>query len=81
MQPFENQYAVLEEDFFFKPDLTYFLQVKLSGRPDGTTGAWPVTGRGSGDLANLAAADAFLELPAGRQEFKKGEGFPLFNYR
>ncbi len=81
LQPFENQYAVLEEDFFFKPDLTYFLQVKLEWREDGVTGAWPVAGRGSGDLANLAEADAFLELPIGRQVFKKGEVFPLFFYR
>lgn len=81
LPPFAQRYAVLEEDFFFKPDLTYFLQVKLTYREDGLTGAWPVAGRGSGDLANLVDADGFLELPIGRQDFKKGEIFPLIPYR
>jgi molybdopterin molybdotransferase len=81
MPAFEQWHAVLEEDFFFKPDLTYFLQVKLEYRSDGSTGAWPVAGRGSGDLANLADADAFLELPRERQDFRKGEIYPLIPYR
>ncbi len=80
-QPFKPQYAVLETDFFFKPALTYFLQVKLAYREDGVTVARPIAGKGSGDLANLADADAFLELPADRQDFKKGEAFPVIMYR
>ncbi|HBS12125.1 MAG TPA: hypothetical protein DEO36_06205, partial [Flavobacteriaceae bacterium] len=35
----------------------------------------------SGDLANLADADAFIELPDNRNEFKKGEVFSLIKYR
>ncbi|MCB9337904.1 MAG: molybdopterin molybdotransferase MoeA [Lewinellaceae bacterium] len=78
---FEERYAVLADDFFFKPNLTYFLQVKLQFGNDGRTVAVPVEGGGSGDLANLVDADAFLELPMERQAFKRGEVFPLFNYR
>jgi molybdopterin molybdotransferase len=72
--------AVLAEDYYFKPDLTYFLQVKLS-QMDGRVMATPVTGKGSADLANLINADAFIELPDDRSQFYKGEVFPLLKYR
>jgi len=78
---FENhQKAILAEDFTFKPALTYFLQVRLENKK-GLLIAVPITGNGSGDLANLANADAFLELPDDRNEFKTGEVFPLITYR
>ena len=72
--------AVLAENFTFKPDLTYFLQVKLENK-DGILMAFPVMGNGSGDLANLVDADAFIELPNDKSDFKKGEVFPLIMYR
>lgn len=79
--PFENMdYAVLSQDFSFKPNLTYFLQVSLKNKK-GTIFATPFVGNGSGDLANLVQADAFLELPAGREIFQKGEVFPVLPYR
>ena len=75
-----NDEAVLSEDFFFKPSLTYFLQVKLK-RENGVLVATPVSGKGSGDLANLIDSDAFLELPDDRSNFTKGEVFPVLTYR
>ncbi len=75
----ENQ-AILSEDYFFKPDLTYFLQVKITQK-EGKIYATPITGRGSADLANLVDSDAFLELPEDRSNFTKGEVFPLITYR
>lgn len=80
LPPVETRSATLEEDFFFKPDLTYFLQVKLSYR-DGGIFAKPIAGQGSGDLANLVETDAFLELPKERQVFQKGEVFPVWIFR
>ncbi|WP_299522574.1 molybdopterin molybdotransferase MoeA [uncultured Lutibacter sp.] len=78
---FENKnQAILTEDYFFKPDLTYFLQVKIT-KEDGKIFATPITGRGSADLANLVDSDAFLELPDDRSNFTKGEAFPLITYR
>ena len=78
---FENQHqAILSEDFYFKPELTYFLQVKLN-QVEGKLWATPISGKGSGDLANLAEADAFLELPDNRSNFTKGEVFPVIIYR
>ena len=43
--------------------------------------AIPVSGKGSGDLANLVDSDAFLELPDDRSNFTKGEVFPILSYR
>ncbi|WP_372792729.1 molybdopterin molybdotransferase MoeA [Lutibacter sp.] len=78
---FENKnQAILTEDYFFKPDLTYFLQVKVTSK-EGKIFATPITGRGSADLANLVDSDAFLELPDDRSNFTKGEAFPLITYR
>jgi molybdopterin molybdotransferase len=72
--------AVLATDFIFKPDLTYFLPVKLANT-EGVLLATPVEGHGSGDLANLNDADGFLELPRERAVFNAGEVFPLILYR
>lgn len=78
---FDNkQQAVLSDDFFFNPGLTYFLQVKLSQK-NGELYATPVSGKGSGDLANLVDADGFIELPDDRTNFNKGEFFPFIPYR
>lgn len=77
----EQLMAELAEDFTFKPELTFFLQVKLSYTLSGKILATPVEGHGSGDLANLVEADAFLELPLERSLFKKGEVFKVFAYR
>ena len=74
-------YAQLSEDFSFAPSLSYFLQVKLECNNEGLLVATPVKGQGSGDLANLLEADAFLQLPESKSEFKKGEAFPIFLYR
>jgi molybdopterin molybdotransferase len=57
------------------------LQVKLNYLPNGTVTATPLAGRGSGDLANLVDADGFLELPAEKKEFLKGEVYGFIGYR
>lgn len=78
--PLQNNQAVLTEDFYVRPDLTYFLQVKLQQK-EGLFLATPISGKGSGDLANLIEADAFLELPSDKSNFTKGEVFPVLTYR
>jgi len=78
---FENkQEAILSDDFYFKPNLTYFLQVKLH-QIEGKLIATPIAGKGSGDLVNLVDSDAFLELPDDNSNFTKGELFPIINFR
>ena len=73
--------AVLAENFSFMPDLTYFLQVRTRFDETGRLLAQPVTGNGSGDLANLVEADAFLELPRGQTDFPAGGVFPIYFFR
>ncbi len=73
--------AILAHDIKFKPNLTYFLQVKLSYR-FGHLIATPIKGNGSGDLASLVAADGFIEIPKTTQiEFKSGSTFPVIRYK
>ncbi len=72
--------AVLVEDVSFKPNLIYFLQVKLESK-NGNLVAFPIKGNGSGDLASLVKTDAFIQLPNDKVEFKKGEVFSVIRYR
>ena len=81
MSPIIPMTATLGEEVNFNPELQYFLQVKLEMGPGSQLLANPVLGNGSGDLASLVDADGFLELPADRSTFKKGEEFPLIRYR
>jgi len=76
-----QQFAVLAEDVSFKPDLTYFLEVQISSTAEGKLIAQPMKGNGSGDLANLTVADAFIELPQSKSKFDAGEVFPFYWYR
>ena len=73
--------AKLSEDVTFTPELTYFLPVRLEQNENAETIATPVKGHGSGDLANLADTDAFLELPRGKELFRKGDVFPIYKFR
>ncbi|GAA4314901.1 molybdopterin molybdotransferase MoeA [Mucilaginibacter gynuensis] len=71
-------YAMLDNDLEFKPDLQYFLQVKLLVNEQAQVTAIPLNGNGSGDFSNLADADAFMELPAEKTLFKKGEVYRVY---
>ena len=76
----EQETAILSSEVTFKPNLTYFLQVKLSVL-FGHLVATPVLGNGSGDLASMIHADAFIQLPQGQTVFEKGTVFPVIRYR
>lgn len=79
--PPQLAHAVLAADVDFKPDLTFFLQVRVTYNAQGQAQAHPMPGNGSGDLASLTRADAFLELPRGRDYFAAGEVFRLIVFR
>jgi molybdopterin molybdotransferase len=76
----KEETVILGEDVFFKPNLTYFLQVKIEINY-GHLVAFPVKGNGSGDLASLTEADGFIQLPKEQTEFKKGETYFFLRYR
>ena len=69
-------YAILSEDVTFKPDLHYFLPVALTTNESAQIMAQPFPGNGSGDFINLRQTNGLIELPRGRDLFKKGECFP-----
>jgi molybdopterin molybdotransferase len=71
-------YAMLNKDFTFEPQLQYFLQVKLQINTQAQLIAEPGAGNGSGDFANLADTDAFMELPLENSNFKKGEVYRIW---
>ncbi|MCB0700212.1 MAG: molybdopterin molybdotransferase MoeA [Chitinophagaceae bacterium] len=74
-------YAVLNEDYSFKPELQYFLQVKIKSSDNGQLVATPHEGNGSGDFVNLLETDAFMELPAEETNFKKGEVYRIWPFK
>ncbi|MFT7899869.1 molybdopterin molybdotransferase MoeA [Tenacibaculum ascidiaceicola] len=77
----EEKTAILVKDITFKPNLSCFLQVKLTSE-NGQVYATPIQGNGSGDLASLVEADGFIELPKTEEvAFKKGSVFPILTYR
>ena len=81
LEPQSQSMAVLGNDVFFKPDLTYFHEVRLDYSEKGELVAYPIKGNGSGDLANLVDADAFIVLPRGKDHYLKGEVYPVIFYR
>jgi len=72
--------AILAEGITFNPKLKYFLQVKTQVNDQGQLMATPVEGNGSGDFANLADTDAFMELPLEKSEFKRGEVYKVWPF-
>lgn len=76
----QKMFAKLSEDFVFKLQLQYFLQVKLHTNENAEMLATPVAGNGSGDFANLLDTDAFMELPLERNNFTKGEVFRIWKF-
>jgi molybdopterin molybdotransferase len=77
----QKLFAMLDGNVVFTPELQYFLQVKLYVSGNGQLVGEPLAGNGSGDFANLTMATAFMELPANRSEFAKGEIFRVWPFK
>lgn len=74
-------YAQLSEKVTFDAALEYYLPVKLQSSPDGRMMAIPQPYQGSGDLASLLKADAFLTLPLEDNIFEKGNSYQVWKFR
>ncbi len=74
----QEQYAVLEQDVHFSPDLVMYKVCKTYFNSKGQRVARPVSYNGSGDLASLSRGNAFVELPRGRDFFPKGSVLACF---
>ena len=79
--PSTKPMAVLGKEVVFKQDLTYFLEVKITYSKKGELIALPMKGNGSGDLANLTDANAFIQLPRGKNIYQAGEVYEVFFYK
>jgi molybdopterin molybdotransferase len=75
-----ERFATLGGPVTFSAPMTYFLQVSVENVA-GTLFANPKAGGGSGDFVNLAKATGFLELPAEKSEFARGEVYPYIAFR
>lgn len=71
--------AILNKDIDVKKSMTFFKPIKLSTQ-EGHWIADPIQGSGSGDLVSLVFADAFVELPEGKEDFKKGESYSIYRW-
>ena len=76
----EEKTAILSENVIFKPNLMYFLPIKIHYR-FGHLIATPINANGSGDLSSLLKADGFMQLPNDHNEFQKGESYPIITYK
>ena len=72
------QPAVLTVDITFKPQLIHFVPVRLAVDAEGRRLATPLRVGGSGDLAGLLGATAFLELPPEPTVFAAGSVWPAW---
>ena len=78
LPPDQPHYAQLAAPVIFRPEVTYFLPVRLTSEPDGRTLAHPLPGSGSADFANLLNATGSMELPPDRSDFGVGEAFRVW---
>ena len=70
--------VMLTVDIHFKPQLAHFVPVRLAVDTEGRRLATPLRVGGSGDLAGLAGATAFLELPPELALFAAGSVWPAW---
>ncbi|HET6629289.1 MAG TPA: molybdopterin molybdotransferase MoeA [Woeseiaceae bacterium] len=78
--PRSPEYAVLAEEVTFRPELTWFLPVRLESSTDGELRARPVPTNTSGDFASLGGTDGYVELARERSRFPQGTAVPLHRW-
>lgn len=78
--PGRRKFARLSEQVIFKNNLTYFLPVKIEYLEDGSVEATPLKIKNSGEFTALAESDGFVELPAEKSIFEKGEAFSFYSW-
>lgn len=78
--PRAPEYACLTEEVTFRPELTWFLPIRLESSADGQLRAQPVPTNTSGDFASLSGTDGYLELARDRSRFPRGTPAPLHRW-
>ena len=75
--PPPQSFANLSEDVTFKPNLTYFVPVRVVTSAAGHSVAMPVRTNTSGDFAALAGTTGYVELAMSQSVFRAGTTLPL----
>jgi len=78
--PVPPRTVALATPVVFKPNLAYFLPVKLSSGPRAELLGTPDPSNTSGDFAGLVGTDGFVELPAGQTDFPAGTLAPFWSW-
>ncbi len=78
--PGAAEYARLAEEVTFRPELTWFLPVRLTAETDAQLRAWPVPTNTSGDFASLGGTDGYVELARERSRFPEGDIVPFHRW-
>ena len=76
--PTSPRRAVLTAPVTFKPQLAYFVPVRIGSGDGGELQAAPDPSNTSGDFSGLVGTDGFLELPAEPAEFPAGTVAPFW---
>jgi len=76
----KQQKVRLAEEVVFKPELTYFAQVKIQYEEDASTTVVISHGNGSGDMVNPTKLDGFVELQSNKTVFEKGSVVPFMPF-
>ncbi|HEX2138932.1 MAG TPA: molybdopterin molybdotransferase MoeA [Woeseiaceae bacterium] len=74
------EFALLTEEVTFRPELTWFLPVRLQSDIDGRLRARPVPTNTSGDFASLGGTDGYVELARDCSHFPPGTAAPLHRW-
>ncbi len=73
--------VALGEDIRFKKNFVLFSPVKIRKGEDAKLLAKPLSSNGSGDFASLSLSDGFIELPAEKEHFKRGEIYTFYPWK
>jgi molybdopterin molybdotransferase len=78
--PLPQERVQLGEALDFKPDLTWFLPVRLDWNAAGVCRALPRPTNTSGDFIGLRNTDGFIELPRGQSHYPEGFAANLYRW-
>lgn len=78
--PRDPEYALLAEEVTFRPELTWFLPVRLAPGVDGVLRAVPVPTNTSGDFASLGGTEGYVELARDQGRFLRDTAVPLHRW-
>ena len=73
-------FAELGEDITFEKNFSLFQAVSIEPQDSGKQIAQPISLNGSGDFFRLGISDGFLQLPADKTLYKRGETYPFFEW-